>query len=644
MTASIGSFSFILLVGILMLLLAGCQPKKAPKTAAEEARVEAGAKVFYPAPETSRQIQNLLERSRAGEEPGLVLAEFNRLIADGSPLLRDEATFRKVQFMLEQQLDGADQAASEAIAGYPDYMLIPYAHFWLAKWWLKQDEAGRALVEMKKALLHERLSRELADEILELGPPVVQEAPERDAVNWLLAAAQVDAARRNNWLRIAARRTSLETLEQLHAAGALPPDMIPAYDLHVGRTYLMRGDIAAVTRISELLFAVAPESPEMEQLKGWATGEVQAATIGVLLPLTGPYASYGHDALKGIRIAMAGLDSNSYITLRIEDTASDAATAIAAYERLAEERVNMIVGPLLAETTEALLPYLKDSLPMISLTGRTDLAGLSEALFVHTLSPLAQVHVMAEYAWQQGAARMVVISDVGHGIAEGEAFAAAFEARGGEIMETLYLDGEMLDHRDELRQLRYETDDEELLAALDEDLSLFLPEMDMEIKMPVHFDAAYMALSGKQVSLLAGQLAYADILGIPLYGTSRWQDGHLLDDRGRYLSEGRFTATGSGDMSESMDDPSRNLLRFTYREAWGSGYPSELATLAYDTMRIATVMTSRLGLEEGDILTGLQDPEGFPAITGHVRFDESGAGQKQLDIFGIQGGKIVPAG
>ena len=631
---------------ISMLLLAGCQPKKGPEVAPEAAKVEepAAEKVFHAAPEISVQIQSLMERGRAGEEASLILAEFDRLIAQGKPPLRDEATFRKAQFMLERQQLGAEQAMAQIIAVYPEYPLVPYAYFWLAKWWLGQDEATRALVAMRQALTHEKLSQELAADILSAGSAIVQEVPEREAVYWLLAAANVDIERRSNWLRMAARRTSLETLEQLHAEAALTPEMAPAFDLHVGRTYLMRGDIASVARIAELLALLAPDSPEVAQLQGWASGAIRAVTIGVLLPLTGPYASYGQDALRGIRIGLAGLETNSYITLRVEDTASDAATAIAAYERLAGESVNIVIGPLLGETTEALLPYLKDSLPVISLTGRADLAGQSPALFVHTLSPLAQVGVMAEYAWQRGATRMVVISSDEQGLGEGQAFMTAFEALGGEVMQTLHLEERQLDHRTELRALRFDTDDDELLSLLDEELALFLPAMDMEIRMPVNFEAAYLAMNGKQVSLLAGQLAYADIQGVPLYGSSRWQDGHLLDDRGRYLSGGHFVASAATSMNESMDDQVRSQLRFIYREAWGSGDPSELAALAYDTMRIAAVITSRLGLEEDDISFGLQDAEGFPAVTGHVRFDQFGVGQKQLDIFTIQNGKIVPAG
>ena len=645
MSVNGGYLKLVLLALFSLLLLAACQPKKPPEVKPEEAKVEEVKKwAFSPVPEISSQIQSLMARGRAGEEPVLILAEFDRLIGQAEPPLREEATFRKAQYMLENQLMGAEQAMAQIIAVYPENSLVPYAHFWLAQWWIGLDEASRALASMRLALTHERLTRELADEILTAGSAIVQEVPEREAVYWLLAAAQIDADRRSNWLRMAARRTSLETLEQLHAEAALTAEMAPAFDLHVGRTYLMRGDIASVGRIAELLAQLAPDSPEVAQLQGWASGAIRAVTIGVLLPLTGPYASYGQDALRGIRIALAGLETNSYITLRVEDTASDVVTAVDAYERLASESVNIIIGPLLAETTEALLPYMKESLPVISLTGRADLAEQSPALFVHTLSPLAQVGVIAEYAWLQGVERMVVISEDEQGLGEGQAFMAAFEELGGEVTHTLHLNRQLLDHRHELRELRFDTDDDALLSLLDEELALFLPTTEMEIRMPVNFDAVYLAMNGKQVSLLAGQLAYADIHGVPLYGSSRWQDGHLLDDRGRYLSEGRFVGSAATGMNESLEDPARNQLRFIYREAWGSGNPSELAALAYDTMRIAAVMTSRLGLAEDDIVIGLQDAEGFPAVTGHVRFDQFGVGQKQLDIFSIQSGRVVPAG
>ena len=621
-----------------LLLLSGCQPKTPPKAAQKPARVQ-----MQQAFTGNVEIQRLMAQARSGGDIDTILNELKRLSASESEPVREEAQFRQAQLMLEGDLPDADEAAKAAINRYPQHALAPYAHFWLARWWLEQDEAGRALAQMSKTLRHPRLTRELVDQVFDIAPPLLQEADERDAVGWLLAAAEIDFAGRDHWLRMAARRASMETVEEIMADTTLPKNMIPTFALFAGRARLMSGDMQGVARIAQLLATAAPGSSEIDQLHDWASGRIRAATIGVLLPLSGQYARFGQQALRGIRIALSGLEYDDYITLRIEDTASDPDRAVQAYQQLLNDSVNIVIGPLLASTTEALSSHLDPDIPMISMTGRTDLASRSEALFIHTLSPLAQVHVMAEYAWLHDAKRMVVIADGGGSQTEAEMFKTAFESLGGEVLQTLELTPDTMDYRDQLRQLRYDTDDDTVLAALDEDLNLFLPKMDMEIRMPVGFDAVYLALNGKQVALLAGQLAYADISGLPIYGSSRWRDGHLLDDRGRYLSHARFTITG-GDNQKAHDDPQLQHFAFAYREAWGDANTTDLMRLAYDTMRIATVMTSRLGLEKRDVFEALHDPDGFPALTGHVRFDDAGVGQKQLDIFTIKRGAVVPAG
>jgi len=634
--AAIPAALFTLLAALL--LLSACQPKTPPQVTPKPAIVQ-----MQQAFTGNAEIQRLLAQARSGGDIDAILSELDRLSASQAEPVREEAQFRKAQLMLEGDLPDADEAAKAAINRYPQHALVPYAHFWLARWWLEQEESGRALAQMSKTLRHPRLTRDLVDQVFDVAPSLLQEAGEREAVRWLLAAAEVDFAGRDHWLRMAARRASMQTVEEVVADATLSKSILPTFALFAGRARLMSGDVQGVARIAQLLAAAAPGSSEIHQLRDWASGQVRAATIGVLLPLSGPYARFGQQALRGIRVALSGLAYDEYITLRIEDTASDPATAVQAYQQLVDASVNIVIGPLLASTTEALTPYLKPDIPVISMTGRTDLAGRSEALFIHTLSPLAQVNVMAEYAWQHEAKRMVVISDGGGSQTEAEMFKASFEALGGEVLQTLDLAPQTLDYRDQLRQLRYDTDDETVLAALDEDLNVFLPEMDMEIRMPVGFDAVYLALNGKQVALLAGQLAYADISGLPLYGSSRWRDGHLLDDRGRYLSHARFTTTGSGNQKES-DDPLLQHFQFAYREAWGDEKTTDLMRLAYDTMRIATVMTSRLGLEKRDVFEALHDPDGFPALTGHVHFDADGIGQKQLDIFSIKRRAIVPAG
>jgi len=629
-------------VGLLAIgLLAGCGPKKPVQVI--EKPVQSFTRLAAP-PESAAEIQALMLRARSGEDLQPLFAELDRLALEGSPLIGEEAVFRKAQLMLEFQLPDALAATQLVIDQHPEHALVPYAHFWLAKYWMGLVESERALEEMGKALRHVRLTRELADEMLSMGSALALDVTEKQALSWLMAAAGVDQGGRDSWLRLAARRASIATIEQMHTDGSLPMDLMASFDLHAARKYLMVGDIQAVGRIADLLATFQPGSPEALQARAWASGEMHAARIGIMLPLSGEYARYGEVALRGIRMALSGMLAGEKVVLVIEDTGGKPAQAVAAYQRLGNEQVDMIIGPLLAASTEALLPHLRADMPVLSLTGRTDLAAANPALFVHTLSPLAQVESMARYAWQQGAQRMVIIADDDNNgmLREAAQFKLAFEALGGEVMETLKLQPVSLDYRNGLRQMRFETDDEELLAELDEDMALLAPEMDFEITMPVHFDAMYMAMEGRKVALIAGQLAFTGITDVPVYGSSRWLDGHLLDDRGRYLSRVRFAGSNA---VAGRDDAGMRQLNFMYREAWGVGSkPTELTALAYDTLLIATVMTSRLGLKGKGIIRELHDVEGFPGITGHVRFDGAGVGQKLLDVYGIMKGKIVPAG
>ena len=627
-------FGTILLIAA-SVFLTGC-PKKPPVEVAPQ-----GLQRLAPPPESAAQIQTLMQQARSGGDVNAVLAELDRLATEAPAPINEEAVFRKAQLMLELQLPGGYEAAEAAITAMPMHALAPYAIFWQAKYLLDQQQYPETLAALGRVLRHPRLTRELADDVLSLGPSVALQVPEEDAVRWLLAAADIDTGGRDGWLRAAARRASVDTLAHLNADRTLSADLLIGLDTNAARIRLMTGNTAEVEQIFVLMRTYFPGSPDLGQLQAWASGEIQVTTVGVMLPLSGTYARFGEQALRGIRLALASLESGGRVSLLIEDTAGDPAKAIAAYQQMLDAHVAIVVGPLLAETTQALVPYLKPEVPVISMTSQVNLAQASPSLFVHTLSPLAQVQFVANYARQQGASRMVVINqDRPDAKLEGDMFTTAFEQLGGEVSYRLQLPADTVDDRPLLRQMRAETDDEELLAELDEDLALFSPETDMEIRMPTNFDAIYLALRGKDVALLAGQLVYADITGLPMYGSSRWNDGHLLDDRGRYLSTARYVS-----VDEAGADSSRmSRLRLMYREAWGDEQPSELALLANDTMLIATMVTARLGMHGREIARGLQDPVGFPSLTGQVTFDASGVGQKKLDIFMIRHGQEVPAG
>ncbi len=575
------------------------------------------------------------------------LQGLDRLIEIGKPPDLEEALFRRIQILLFIGDARAVPQANALLRAYPDHPLVAYLHIWLMQWAEARQLDAKVLKHATAVFENTYASAALRERAATHGAAAARRSPDWEAVQWFLHAARLLADKRDVWLREASSRASMAMLGRLRDAGELTGDVGKSLMLHAARARLLIGDMASVQTLAGWLRQSFPGSAAARLSQSWAAGVTHAANIGVMLPLSGEYAGFGRQALHGVRLAIDGLEDNQQITLRIADTAADALhdpkqACLQAYHSLIAQHVDLIIGPLLGDCAKLLAGKMRGKIPAISLTSRSLLAKKSPLLFVHTLSPVLQARFMADYAVRRGDRRMVVVStDAPSSIAEADAFADEFTALGGELADRMILPRDSIDFRKDLRGMRLRTDDELLLAELDEDLALSAqPEDDMEIRMPVNFDGAFLALSGRQVALLSGQLAYVGVKNIHLYGSSRWQDGYLLSDNGRYLRQARFSDVAFPNGSS----PELRRFKLAWRDVWGLEKPQKLAGLAYDSMLIGVLLTHRLGLSGQALLAALKDKAGFPGLTGHVYFSPGGVGQKDFEMFRIRRNKIVPAG
>ncbi|MDQ6967816.1 MAG: penicillin-binding protein activator [Mariprofundaceae bacterium] len=642
----ISSAIFILLIASLLSACANKQPihSSIPSTHQKET---SSIQLLAP-PQNSQEISDLLQLTDEKGGLDIVLDALQRLSNESPTPLKEEAAFRRIELLLKNHYPNALAEAKLLLQKEPNHALAAYAHFWIALWWQSQDieintelssateQANMILDELTQTLRHPRLTRELAQQALALGRTESPNASHEYAINWYLAAAHIDTAHKDEWLRAAASNLSLQQLLSLQQAGMISPQQDAMLYSHFSRLQLMSGNIENLQTLSNILSDNAPYLPLTQKIKRWASGDTQDIYIGILLPLTGPYANFGKEALNGIRLAMSEQKQGN-LHLYIEDTGDGVDATIAAYQKLNKQSVDWIIGPLLSKHTEALLPYLKRNIPIISLSKQNNLAKASPALFIHNVAKNTQAVFMAQKSINQGLQRMAVISGTKQSeVNEAETFANEFIRLGGEITSNIALHDNTLDQRNILNDLRENSDDEALLEELLSDLALFSPELNLEVHMPVGIDGLYIATSGKKVSELAGQLAYVDIRNIPILGSSRWMDGHLLDDRGRNLSSARFIQHNT-----NYQDTSNFLEK--YREIWGQGQPKNLFVIAYDSTRIATLLGSRLGLHGYSAIQAMHDTEGFPNKSGHVYFNEFGVGNKTFKIFKIKRGKLVPS-
>jgi len=630
-------------------LLSACGSKKTiqPELPSSQQKEKSSIQLLAP-PQNSQEISELLQLANEEGRLDIALNELQRLSHVAPSPLKEEAAFRRIELLLKNHYPNALAEANLLLQEEPNHALAPYAHFWIALWWKSQDlednmellpttePADMMLAELTQVLQHPRLTQELAEKALALGHTESLNASHEYAINWYLAAAHVDTAHQGEWLRAAASNLSLDQLLSLQQSGIISPQQDGILYSHFSRLQLMSGNVRSLQTLSAILSSNAPHLPLTQKIKRWASGDTQDIYIGILLPLTGTYARFGKDALNGIRLAMSEQRQDN-LHLYIKDTGGGADATIAAYNSLNEQGVDWIIGPLLSKHTEALLPYLKKNIPIISLSKQNNLAEASPALFVHNTAKNTQAVFMAQNSINQGMQRMAVIyANNLSEVSEADAFANEFIRLGGEITSNIALNDNSLDQRSILNDLRENSDDEALLEELLSDLALFSPELNLEVHMPVGIDGLYIATSGKQVSELAGQLAYVDIRNIPMLGSSRWMDGHLLDDRGRNLSSSRFI------QNDVKYQGAPNFLT-EFREIWGQGQPKKLFTIAYDSTRIATLLGSRLGLHGHRAIQAMHDPAGFPNKSGHVYFDEFGVGNKTFKMYKIKRGKFTPS-
>ncbi len=603
-------------------------------------------------PQHDSEIDLVMREARQGDLDPLLAQQQLAMIAQNAPQpLADEARFRAVELQLEQDDPYADSAASALLAQSPDYALVPHLHFWLASWLMRRAEVGPALAHLAAVLEREDALPELRRRALGFALRLLhRESVDERVVSWLLARLpRLEGEMRQEAARAAALRTTQVLLAQLYAQGKLRAEAFAPYYLEVARLALMRGDHGFLAQVASWSEDDVPGSSEARMIRRWRSGASRPTRIGVLLPLSGRYARYGAQALRGIRMAVSRLRYGDQITLVVADSQGESSATIAGYQRLLDADCVAVIGPLVADDVQALAPHLRPDVPVVALTNQSELASLARPMFVHSVGPMVQADFLAGYLLRRfgdaadGARDQdavppqvaVIERDRADSRKSADLFTRRLQAH-GVVVHRLTM-GQAVDERARLIALRRDSDDGLLLDALDEELALFIAEQDLEPVIPPALRAIYLPVSGVDVVRMAGQLAYVGLNRVLLLGDSRWQDGHLLDDHGRYLETARISTLQDGG-SSSWATVARDE---EYRQLWGDRARTVLSDVAFDSLVMVATLSSSWGLQGFPLLRALRDPGGFPLATGRVVFDRDGIGHKRFSLLAVRRGALV---
>jgi len=375
---------------------------------------------------------------------------------------------------------------------------------------------------------------------------------------------------------------------------------------------------------------------EMNRRDQSASTTADRLTIGLVVPLTGPYAKYGRAILDGAMLAAEQLAREQLpIDMPVYDTKADNVTAARAALSLAESGVDLIIGPLLSDvaaTTAAALAcyHMPLLVPAATQAGFTD---LSPACFQLSPNMITIGRGMAQYAVsRRGLKKLAVMTpSTVDEQTMAEAFVAEATRLGAEIVAIeRYRPGET-DFTPYIKDLK----DTLLKTVGDSTIYLTLEGDSLDRYLaPVSLDAIFIPANENELTLLLPQLDYFQVRAIYL-GTDTWDNDQILKLGPRVLGQAVFYSARAA-MRQSAGFEAFAAL---YTARFGAA-PDHLAALGYDAVSMAA-SGYRLGrVGPGYLGEFLGSLKGYDGVSGRITFGKVRT-NLELPLFSYQNGRVI---
>lgn len=399
--------------------------------------------------------------------------------------------------------------------------------------------------------------------------------------------------------------------------------------------------------------------------------------IGCILPLSGPYGTFGERALTGIELALDEINRRreTYpVQIVIKDSKGDPNEALAALESLVlQDGVIGILGPMLTSESVALRAQAL-RVPVMTLTQKSNITATGDYVFRNFLTASLQVEAIVEYAVDYlGIERFAIFyPDESYGISFMNRFWDELIRHDAEVVAIESYLPDQTDFEDGIKKLvglyypRMEHPSEEAMAddfevwqkflqyeqdhvggtdpgqpeSLGDDAPSDQAERDLQEEGPrpiIDFEAIFIPDSYEKVALIAPQLLYHDVEDVLLLGSNLWHSQKLIDMAGRYV-QGAIVPDGF-----FVDSFSSGVQDFVarYEEVFGI-LPGFLEAQAYDAAMIVFQAVNDPNVRSRhSLMMGLKEVRDFPGVTGLTAFDETGDVKKQLYLLTVKGRRFV---
>ena len=331
---------------------------------------------------------------------------------------------------------------------------------------------------------------------------------------------------------------------------------------------------------------------------GVASAQGNAFKVGLLLPMTGPFASTGRQIDNGVRLYMAQFGDKVagrpvQIILK-DDTGAPDITKRLAQELVVNDKVDVLAGFGLTPLALSTAPIATQSkTPMVVMAAATSIITQASPYIVRTSMTLPQVTLgVAEWAPKNGIKKVVsLVTDYGPGIDAEKTFRERFLLNGGQMLAELRVPLRNPDYAPFLQKVRDLKPDA---------LFVFVP-------------------AGAGVALLK-QFAERglDKAGIKLIGEGSVADDEFLNDIGD-VALGLVT---SHPYSASHNSPANRKFVEAFMKQSNGVRPNFFGVAAYDGMRVIyEAIKATKGKGDGQALVDAMKGQIFESPRGPIYID-----------------------